>query len=300
MGWELINEADLTDYYDPDDVIAWHREMGAYLKKTDGHARPVTSSAVRDGFYDKLWKLPEMDFNVAHVYSETLSDSVLRKAIEADVHNKPFLVAECGGGVKPEDDQKDPKGVKLHTALWSSFMSPATGAAMPWWWDTHIEPNNLYGHFEGLSAFAAGEDRRGRRLDPVRAMIEAPGGKVKLAVQGMIDHAGGYLWIYDPAWASRPEAPEGAAVEAGAALNLQGLLDGSYEVEIWPTLPGGRKSTQKLTALGGKLSIGLPEFNNDLALKVKFLGARTPSVQSTAGWTGDVKPADANKQDLQK
>ena len=36
----------------------------------------------------------------------------------------------------------------------------------------------------------------------------------------------------------------------------------------------------------GKLSIVLPAFSQDIAVKVNFLGARAPSVQSTAGWSG--------------
>jgi hypothetical protein len=293
--WELFNEVDLTDYYDPDDVIAWHREMGAYLKKVDGHGRLVTSSAIRAGFYEKLWKLPEMDFNVAHLYGTNLADAVVRRAIEADAYNKPFLVGECAGGIEPGDDQKDPRGVLLHAALWSSYLSPAAGSAMPWWWDTHIEPNDLYGHFAGLSAFAAGEDRRGRRFEVVRAMIDAPNRR-RAAVQGVIDHAGGYLWVYDPDWVSKPEAPEGPGVDAGAVLNLTGLLDGGYEIEFWDTLGGGRRATQRLTAVDGKLSLALPAFRLDLAVKVKFLGARAPGIQSTAGWTGEQKPADEKKQ----
>jgi len=286
MCWELMNEVDLTDYYDPEDVIAWHREMGAYLKKVDGHGHLVTTSAVREGFYEKLWKLPEMDLNTGHVYSETLADAVLRKAVEAGAYNKPFFVAECAGGIQPEDDQKDPRGVTLHAALWSSFMSPAAGSAMPWWWDTHIEPNDLYGQFTGLAAFAKGEDRRGRNLTSVRAMIEGPG-KSKLAVQGILDNAGGYLWVYSPSWVEKPENREERPVDAGAVVNLTGLLDGDYTVEVWSTLGAKRRTSQRLAAKTGKLSIVLPGFSQDLAVKLKFLGPSAPAVQSTAGWSGE-------------
>jgi len=284
MCWELFNEVDLTDYYDPDDVIDWHREMGAYFKKVDGHGHLVTSSAIREGFTEKLWKLAELDFNTGHVYNAMLSEAILRKTIDAEAYGKPFFVAECAGGIQPEDDQKDPKGVRLHGALWSSFMSPSAGTAMPWWWDTHIEPNNLYGHFAGISAFAKGEDRRGRSFRSIRAMIEAPG-KEKLAVQGILDHAGGYLWVYDSLWLAKPERPTERQFDAGAILNLTGLLDGPYAVETWGTLAGRRRTATRLTADDGKLSVVLPAFGRDIAIKVKFLGAKAPSVQSTAGWS---------------
>jgi len=291
MCWELFNEVDLTDYYDPDDVIDWHREMGTYLKRVDGHGHLVTSSAIRAGFTEKLWALAEMDFNTGHIYNEMLAEAVLRKAVDAEVYQKPFFVAECAAGIRAEDDQKDAEGVRLHAALWSSYTSPAAGAAMPWWWDTHIEPNGLYRHFAGLVAFAKEEDRRGRSFTTVRAMIEASGNR-KLAVQGLLDNAGGYLWLYDPGWLTKPETPERATFDAGTVLNVTGLLDGSYTAETWATVAGRRRTSQQLTATDGKLSIVLPTFSRDLAVKVRFLGARTPSVQSTAGWSPDKKPEE--------
>jgi hypothetical protein len=292
MCWELFNEVDLTDYYNPDDVIDWHREMGAYLKKTDGHGHLVTTSAIREGFYERLWQLQEMDFNTGHLYSPSLAEEVLRLAVEASACNKPFFVAESAGGVRPEDDQKDPRGVRLHGALWSAYMSPGSGAAMPWWWDTHIEPNGLYEQFAGLTAFASGEDRRGRTFSPVRAMIETPRNR-RLAVQGVLDHAGGYLWVYDPSWLERPEgaledrASAAAEFDAGAVLNLTGLLDGDYAVETWATVKGGRRALARLEAEDGKLSITLPGLKRDVAVKVRFLGASEPAVRSTAGLKTD-------------
>jgi hypothetical protein len=268
--------------------------MGAYLKKVDGHAHLVTTSAIREGFYENLWKLPEMDFNTGHLYSATLADAVLRKAVDASVYGKPFLVAECAGGIRPEDDQKDPGGVKLHAALWSSFMSPAAGAAMPWWWDTHIEPNNLYGQFGGLAAFARDEDRRGRNFTSVRAMIDAPGNR-KLAVQGLLDNAGGYLWVYNPSWVEKAESRDEKPVAAGAVVRLTGLLDGGYTVELWATVGGNHQPSQRLNARNGTLSIALPEFGRDLAAKVKFLGTSAPSVQPAAGLGPTGKPPEAGK-----
>jgi hypothetical protein len=306
MCWELMNEVDLTDYYDADDVVAWHREMGAYLKRVDGHAHLVTTSAVREGFYENLWKLPEMDFNTGHIYSATLADAVLRKAVEASVYGKPFLVAECAGGIRPEDDQKDPQGVKLHAALWSSFLSPAAGATMPWWWDTHIEPNNLYGQFAGLAAFARDEDRRGRNFTSVRTMIDVPAGDPKpalsglgpprkLAVQGLLDNAGGYLWVYSPSWVEKEEGRDEKPFAAGAVVNLTGLLDGDYAVETWTTVGARHGPPQRLAAKNGTLTVSLPAFSHDVAVKVRFLGTSAPAVKSAAGLNPTGKPAEAGK-----
>jgi len=287
MCWEFFNEVDLADYYDPDAVLKWHREMAVHMKDVDAHEHLLTSSAIYEGFYKKLWKLPELDFNTGHIYSKMPAEEVLRRAIEAQTFRKPFVVTEYGGGIKAEEDQKDPNGVRLHAALWSSYMSPAAGTAMPWWWDTHIEPNHLYRHFAGLSRFAKDEDRRGRRFRPVRAMLDASANR-RAGVQGLLDSAGGYLWIYDPVWLDNPEAPEPRPIGAGLVVNVLGILDGPYSVEVWPTTDERKPAVSRPTAEDGKLSISLPEFTGDVAVKLKFLGQATPSVQPTAGRTPEV------------
>ena len=73
---------------------------------------------------------------------------------------------------------------------------------------------------------------------------------------------------------------------------MTGLLDGTYVAETWATVGGRRRTKRRLTVRDGKLSVSLPAFSRDLAVKVKFLGERTPSVQSTAGWTPAKKPAN--------
>ena len=49
----------------PDDVVAWHREMGAYLKKIDPYQHLVTSS-FSGSAYPELWTIPEIDFSQSH------------------------------------------------------------------------------------------------------------------------------------------------------------------------------------------------------------------------------------------
>jgi hypothetical protein len=173
-------------------------------------------------------------------------------------------------------------------------MSPAAGAAMPWWWDTHIEPNNLYGQFAGLAAFARDEDRRGRNFTSVRAMIDAPANR-KLAVQGLLDNAGGYLWVYSPSWVEKAEGRDEKPLAAGAVVNLTGLLDGDYTVETWATVGAAHAPPQHQAAKNGTLAVSLPAFSRDVAVKVKFLGTGAPAVKSTTGLSPAGKPAEPVK-----
>jgi hypothetical protein len=65
-------------------------------------------------------------------------------------------------------------------------------------------------------------------------------------------------------------------------------------MEVWSTLNGRKRLERKLTASDGKLSLVLPSFSRDVAVKLKFLGTKDPGVQSTAGWTPEV-PAQEGK-----
>lgn len=57
-------------------------------------------------------------------------------------------------------------------------------------------------------------------------------------------------------------------VEA-ASLTINGLPDGSYTVEVWDTMAGTVMNTSSVDSTGGSLTIELPTFSTDLAVKVK-------------------------------
>jgi hypothetical protein len=44
------------------------------------------------------------------------------------------------------------------------------GGAMPWWWDSYVDPKNLYYHWRALADFWKGEDLRDGDFQPVRVL----------------------------------------------------------------------------------------------------------------------------------
>ena len=58
------------------------------------------------------------------------------------------------------------------------------------------------------------------------------------------------------------------AVE-NAVLNVPGLQDGTYIVELWNTMTGTVMSIESATATDGTISIDLPSFTTDVAIKIK-------------------------------
>ncbi len=82
------------------------------------------------------------------------------------------------------------------------------------------------------------------------------------------DHA--YLWIHDVG--SRFGSTEHGTF-SGVSVILLGLDDGLYIVECHETRgPGGIIQTNNIPSVAGKLLFALPDFNKDIAVKVKPLG----------------------------
>jgi hypothetical protein len=80
------------------------------------------------------------------------------QAIKAVVPDKPALIAEFGSGSNGEDVFTDPEGSPSSQftirgdLYW--FWSPASY----WWWDTYVDPLDLWKNEKGLTALIKGLD----------------------------------------------------------------------------------------------------------------------------------------------
>ncbi|MEO6759062.1 MAG: hypothetical protein ABIO24_06370, partial [Saprospiraceae bacterium] len=158
MAWELFNEVVWTDQFEQHqpEIAAWHGEMAAYFKQLDPNGRPVTTSYAEDDTDPATWNLPDIDFTQTHFYVNTPNlERVLASGVRAQLNafDKPTLTGEFGlttGGAGLI--ALDPTGIHLHNCLWGPLFAGGLGTAMTWWWDSYVEPQNLYYHFEGISA----------------------------------------------------------------------------------------------------------------------------------------------------
>jgi len=70
LAWEFFNEIDNEyAYLKHDDVIAWHRDLGRYLRSIDPYAHLISSSFTGGSERPDLFALPEMDFAQYHSYN---------------------------------------------------------------------------------------------------------------------------------------------------------------------------------------------------------------------------------------
>lgn len=270
LAWELWNEIDNMDHFNPDASAAWHSEMGAYLKQIDPWRHLITTSW-RDR---KTFAVPQIDIVQGHSYFGPEFDAAEYSFEDTDHlmrgFGKPFFFGEQGieGPVSV-----DPDGKHFHDCLWATAMSGAAGTGLYWWWHNYIDQYGLYRHYTGLSRFLRGEDPAA--LDWQRLKLSRPNVPVSLRVYGLLGEDRGLLWIYDPlAFRIIGGKAERGPGTSGASLNVVGLADGRYEIEWWDTTTGAvlrkdRADVRALRHFGYGLELKPPDFWGDIAAKVR-------------------------------
>ncbi|MEO5563566.1 MAG: T9SS type A sorting domain-containing protein [Chitinophagaceae bacterium] len=161
MSWELFNEVSWTDAFTvhKDEVKDWHIEMANYLKSIDVYKHLVTTSYGDNAYDPNTWNSPAIDFTQVHNYINSPNVENALAGVVADYitqYNKPALNGEFG--IDPASSSLsviDPNGIHIHNSIWATAFSGAMGAGMTWWWDTYIDPQNLYTHYKPLSEFIA-------------------------------------------------------------------------------------------------------------------------------------------------
>jgi hypothetical protein len=271
-AWELWNEVDNNEGFDPAANEAWHREMAAYLKSIDPWRHLVTTSW-RD---PRMFAVPDIDIVQGHSYWDAGFDAA-EYALEDTEHlmrrfGKPFFFGEQGVEDPGAAVRLDPEGHHFHDAMWATALSGAAGTGLYWWWHNYVEPLNLYRHYKPLALFLQGEDLPARTW--AAAGLSRPNLPVSLRVYGLVSQDRALLWIHDPlAFRITGGKAERGPEQAAASMNVIGLGDGEYEVEWWDTARGVvvRRDQGRVRAsnhFGYGLELKPPPFWGDIAARV--------------------------------
>lgn len=268
MAWDLVNEVDLVEGYNQAEVAAWHREMAQHLKSVDQHDRLITSHICLYWSYGtELWDLPEIQYIQADAYWKRDKEEGMNECWKSrQQYDKPFLFIEYGPQTADLPISEDRWQRDFRTGMWVSNMIPSAAPGQFWYhreWDEY----KLYRYQKGLSAYNAGEDRRGAGLKTVSATASSP----RVTVQAMSNGQMAYLYVYDfenmlqSAPAQVPQERHLRDVE----VSIPDMRAGRYSVEYWDTIEGQVIATAELTGTGGALKMILPQFAQDLAIKIK-------------------------------
>ncbi len=227
LAWELLNEADLCPAAEPEHIVDWHRAMAAHVRRADPYDHLITTSVAHGWNLRGLWAVEDIDLVQPHRYGGDLAKHLDEVPALAG-GRKPALLGEFGRGWEAKDDQADSEGRLLRQALWLNWLGDACGAPLPWWWDTHLERQDLVGMFAPLARFVAGEDRRGRHFTRVSA--EGEGWTMDAAVAPDV----AYAYWHDPASVAEPRAAAVAGLtDERDAVSLSPVLPGTWRIEWW-------------------------------------------------------------------
>ncbi len=251
-AWEVMNEIDGIVGVESDVTAAWAEAWAETIRELEGGLHPVSFSyslppQVVD---DQVWA--GADFTQVHSYLLSDVEPVTQGvAASLERYGGPVLVGEWGLDWFGNSDREDAEGLAWHNASWAALASGSAGNALTWWWDDHVEPDDLWWRLEGLAAVSAGLDLPA--MGPVSASVSdgdlevyaRSDGDVTLAWVHVIDHT-----VPDP----DDEPVSGATLE----------IDGKSAGVTFHSTEDGTQTGARSVACDGV--IDLPEFVGDLAV----------------------------------
>jgi hypothetical protein len=284
LAWEWFNEVDLTPITDKQ-LVPWLRGMTAFLRARDIYHHLTTNSfSIRN--WSEAWHLAELDIVQLHAYSDQLHPDERDPAVmvgaqiqqlEQGHPQKPILMGEFGYSARGRGENKETTGIQLHNGIWATTFSGYAGSGMYWWWDTYIEPNDLWYHFKGLADFLRGEDlsqyHPGNKLE----ILDKQGGTA--GATGM-DMRGPVtlVWLRSDKYtveASVEMRNENQSVSSysppmkeSLILKLIGMTPGSYLAYWYDPQTADWISQIEVSSTGTTLAIPIPAFKDDLAAKI--------------------------------
>ena len=292
FGWEIISETDLTSARVSGASRSLVLRYTDQLKTVDVHRHPVTNHYSHNYTITdvKLMRDRRMDFITGDAYRGWVGYGrpfhyapfyeLLKLSSEYwNTFAKPSLVTECGcswfGG--PEYAMTN----DVHQTCWAAWMTHLAGTPF-FWWAEHVEGKDLYWHYKAFARYVEGEDKRGRGLEMNSVDINVSGGEgPELTAVTLTNKEGGYAWIYDikeyDIWTTTTERngvyndrrKYAAPLYSDVHAPIDGLSPGKYHIEVWDTYKGEVVDTVVLESRRGSISVPLPPFRKDIALKIK-------------------------------
>ncbi len=162
FAWEMVDALDRMAAFSAERDTEWLSGMIETLQEYDVNNHLITVGTLN--FQETVQQNPLLDFSQTRVYQarpiEPTSDQVtLTLATLSETLSlvpRPVLLTEfsINPWFEPTDD--DPTGVHIQNTMWATVLSGAAGGAMPWWWDTYIDPQDLYHFYTPLRFFTEG------------------------------------------------------------------------------------------------------------------------------------------------
>jgi hypothetical protein len=255
--WMTVSELDGTSAGSQQDT--WHARINDYFVRNDPYRHPTTASLSGDLFWPTGYAA--MDIPQVHLYNAqnnaiNMGDSVAEWTTRLWQNQaRPNVVGEFGTTNSRIDLPL------VHNNIWAALASGAAITPLRWtdrgaWGRTRDTVMEQLGH---LGAFVADVPFPSLDLKPAKLHVDG----ANLVARGLANSDYALVWVQDH---------QPGETRAGASLAISGLDDGAYTIQPFDTWQGQALAELTLQATGGELTIALPAFSNDIALKI----IRTP------------------------
>jgi hypothetical protein len=252
--WMTVSELDGTSAGSQQD--AWHARINEYFVRNDPYRHPTTASLSGDKFWPAgyaVTDIPQMHVYAAQKDALKMGDSIADWTARMwQEQARPNVVGEFG----TTNSRIDP--TLVHNGIWAGLASGAAITPLRWsdrgsWGRTR---DTVMAQLHHLSTFVADIPFPSLDLKPAELHTAGTG----IAARGIAGNGYAIIWV---------QSRQPDETRTDASISISGLQDGSYTVRPFDTWQGNElEETTAQADGGGQLTLMLPAFRNDIALKL--------------------------------
>jgi len=238
FAWELFNEVDGTPGYNATLVRKWTETMVDYIRENDPYHHMITISVSNPSNGFALFNVTGISYAQLHLYGNggpyAVPEEIGYWVSAYRAFGKPVLVAEFGASYL--GPVEDPLGISEQLGLWSALTSGAAGTAMTWWWDSWVDPMDLYYQFAAVKDVVSKLDFTG--FKPLAMNVSGARGSA------VGNGSAALLFLVNDSVASDWHNYYGAERPSSVNVSMR-LKPGSYWVEVWDPTTGTAVSARQ-------------------------------------------------------
>jgi len=265
FAWEFFNEVQFTGINNSQTpawypaMLNWHSEMSQYVASIDPFNHIETTSAENSQLYD-LDTVPNLDVVQYHLYSDNLLEDQKRldTTFRENLQHCAIINGEYGTNALQADITFD----NQRNSIWNGIVSQVPH--LMWIWDHYTDATwaNL---FKLPAGFLASEDLA---LEPHLHSVgfEVTSDNSYLKWSGLQSDKNRYGYIYDPS---------GAASVSDAVVKLIDVPFANYTITYYLPSQGIVLDTYTVSLIKLTNKLELPDFQKDIAFKIKYLSEYT-------------------------
>jgi hypothetical protein len=178
FAWEIVDELDRMAAFSAERDTDWVTQMAETIQEYDPNDHLITVGMKE--FNDIIEANPLLDFTQSEVYQsrpieheDQVTSTLFTLFTSLYGVSHPVLLTEFSLNPWFEPAQDDPTGIHIRNTIWTAALSGTAGSAMPWWWDTYIDPNDLYSIYTPLVLYSQGIPWNKLNLQPVQPGLVA-------------------------------------------------------------------------------------------------------------------------------